>query len=482
MEKVLAQDNWNYNKETGLTTIEINNTAENNKITWVKNGDDQFIITYIFDKDVEINNDKISTSSEISLYENKSTVVNASAESQISKEEKDSMLTTEISQNETSIYKGKLYSGISRDITYTTTINANISGVIDSTTINEEKLKIGDKEIASTYKNTVISKQNVIDVLGDKGELKILNSSNNAEIARVNADSQVDENGNVVVNYEAGVSGITITTTEPQKVGSIKITSTKTIEKIEKNIVKSATEITTKVTGETLEDTNKVVIPETVSTIGLQETETKAQLQLNKTELSTMSTNNVEMRVVLDSRDENNDLYSNPTVRIQLPEKCQEVTVNSVQLLDENELKIASQKLVDGNTLEIKLNGTQTSYKDKAIEGATLILNMSITLDKKLPSSQEQITLTCVNGDKTAQDTKNVNFVSYAGLVTINRLEDYGLEVINNQGEKEVTIPIKQMARTSNTTRVENEIINNEENEITNVNILGTFPTKDAVE
>lgn len=170
--------------------------------------------------------------------------------------------------------------------------------------------------------------------------------------------------------------------------------------------MKSATEITTKVTGETLEDTNKVVIPETVSTIGLQETETKAQLQLNKTELSTMSTNNVEMRVVLDSRDENNDLYSNPTVRIQLPEKCQEVTVNSVQLLDENELKIASQKLVDGNTLEIKLNGTQTSYKDKAIEGATLILNMSITLDKKLPSSQEQITLTCVNGDKTAQDTK----------------------------------------------------------------------------
>lgn len=480
--KMLAQDNWNYNKETGLTTIEINNTAENNKITWTKNGDDQFIITYIFDKDVEINNDKISASSEIRLYENKSTVVNASAESQISKEEKDSMLTTEISQNESSIYKGKLYSGISRDIIYTTIINANISGVIKNATITEENQKIADNEIASTYKNTVINKQNMIDVLGDKGELKILNSSNNAEIARVNADSQVDENGNVVVNYEAGVSGITITTTEPQKVGSIKITSTKTIEKIEKNIVKSATEITTKVTGETLEDTNKVVIPETVSTIGLQETETKAQLQLNKTEFSTMSTNNVEMRVVLDSRDENNDLYSNPTVRIQLPEKCQEVTVNSVQLLDEDELKIASQKLVDGNVLEIKLNGTQTSYKDKAIEGAILILNMSITLDKKLPSSQEQITLTCVNGDKTAQDTKNVNFVSYAGLVTINRLEDYGLEVINNQGEKEVTIPIQQMARTSSTTRVENEIINNEENEITNVNILGTFPTKDAVE
>ena len=106
--KMLTQDNWNYNKETGLTTIEINNTAENNKITWTKSGNDQFIITYIFDKDVEINNDKISVSSEINLYENKNTVVNASAETQISKEEKDSMLTTEISQNESNIYKGKL--------------------------------------------------------------------------------------------------------------------------------------------------------------------------------------------------------------------------------------------------------------------------------------------------------------------------------------------------------------------------------------
>ena len=478
--KMLTQDNWNYNKETGLTTIEINNTAENNKITWTKSGNDQFIITYIFDKDVEINNDKISVSSEINLYENKNTVVNASAETQISKEEKDSMLTTEISQNESNIYKGKLYSGILRDITYTTVINANISGVIKNATITEENQKIADNEIASTYKSTVINKQNMIDVLGDKGELKILNSSNNAEIAKVNADSQVDENGNVVINYEVGISGIIITTTEPQKIGSIKVTSTKTIGKIENNIVKSAAEITTKATGVIVEDTNKVAIPETVSTIGLQETETKAQLQLNKTEFSTMSTNNVEMRVVLDSRDENNDLYSNPTVRIQLPEKCQEIKVNSVQLLDENELKVASQKLVDGNTLEIKLNGTQTNYKDKAIEGATLIINMDVTLDKKLPNSNEQITLTCVNGDKTSQDIKNVNFVSYAGLVTINRVNDYKLEMINNQGNNEVTIPVSQ--KNTNATKVENEIINNEENEITNVSVLGTFPTKDAVE
>ena len=44
---------------------------------------------------------------------------------QISGDEKDSIITTEMVQNENSIYKGKLYAGIERDITYTTIINSN---------------------------------------------------------------------------------------------------------------------------------------------------------------------------------------------------------------------------------------------------------------------------------------------------------------------------------------------------------------------
>ncbi len=480
--KTLTQENWNYNKETGLTTIEINNVAEKNKITWTKDGEDQIIVTYIFDKDVEISNQTISATSEINLYDNKNMKVNASVSAEMNKEEKDSTITTEMIQNETSIYKGKLYAGLSRDITYTTIINANLNGIENTINVTEQEQKIGDSKITSTYKNTTINKQNIINILGNDGELTILNATNNEVIAKVNAQTQVDENGNVVINYVQGIEKITISTTKPQNIGNINLTTTKTIGKIENNLVKTATEITTQITGNKVNETNTTEIPETNSKIELKETETKAQLQLNKTELSTMSTNNVEMRAILSSRDENYDLYKNPTIKIQLPQTVRKIDVKSIQLIDEEELKIESAKVLEGNILEIKLKGEQTSYKDKAIEGAILILNMDITLDKKLPSSQEQITLTCINGEKTIQDTKNINFVSYVGLVTISRLEDYQLEVINNQGNKEVTIPINQKARTVNTTRVENEIINNEEKEITNVNILGTFPTKDAVE
>lgn len=480
--KMLTQDNWNYNKETGLTTIQIENAAENNKVTWTKSGDDKFIVTYIFDKDVEINDEKVSVSSEINLYENTNTVVNASAEMQIGKDEKDSIITTEMNQSEANIYKGKLYAGLSRDITYTTVINSNLAGVVGEINVAEKNQKIADKNLLSTYKNTVINKENVLSVLGNDGELTILNSANDTEIAKINAGSQTDENGNVVVNYAEGISEIKIKTTAPQNTGDINLTTTKSIGKIENSIVKAATEITSKITGNVIEDTKTVNVSETDSKIGLLETETKAQLQLNKTDFSTMSTNNVEMRVILNSRDENNDLYKNPTLRIQLPSTVQSVDVKSAQLIDEEELKISSVKLLDGNVLEIKLSGEQTNYKDKAIEGAIVILNMDITLDKKLPSSKEKVILTCVNGEKTIQDQKSINFVSYAGLVTISRVSDYGIEVINNQGNKETVLPINQNTRGTKTSTVENEIINNEENEISNVSILGTFPTKEAVE
>lgn len=479
--KTLQQDNWNYNKQTGLATIKIDNNIENNKITWKKSGEDKFIISYIYSKDTEVSENKIGVSSEINLYDIADTKFNAVSEIQIGQNEKDSIISAEIIQNETDIYKGKLYAGIKRNIKYTTYINSNLVGVVSEINLTEECQKINDIKIESTYNNTIINKENVLNILGNNGELLILNAENNAEIAKVNSSSETDENGNVVVSYEEGISEIKVKTTAPQNVGNIKLLTTKTIGKIENNALKTSTEITTKLNGTIMENTQNINLQETESVIELKETETKTQLKLNKTELSTMSTNNVEMKVILNSRDENNDLFRNPTLKIQLPETVQNIDIKSVQLADEDQLTKEYVQVLNGNVVEIKLSGEQTSYKDKAIEGAMLILNMDITLNKKLPSSKEQIILTCENGEKISQEKVSVNFVSYAGLVTINRIDGYDAEIINHQGNKEVIIPIKQRTRGVNSTVVENEIINNEENEITNVNILGTFPTKDAV-
>ena len=57
----------------------------------------------------------------------------------------------------------------------------------------------------------------MMNVLGESGELTILNSANNEVIAKVNAGSAVDENGNVTVYYGEGISEIKIKTTWPKK-------------------------------------------------------------------------------------------------------------------------------------------------------------------------------------------------------------------------------------------------------------------------
>lgn len=484
--KNLTEENYKYNKETGVLEIKVDNTAESNKVSWLKNGEDKIIVTYIYDENAEVNGEELVANSKIELYDTSKTTLNATRKTQINNDEKNAIITTKKAENEENIYKGKLYAGISRDITHTTEINVNLIGVANEITVVEENEKIADLEIKTTYKNTVINKENVLNVLGQDGELTILNAQNDEVIAKINSLSNVDNNGNIVINYNEEMSSIKIKTTSPKNTGNIKVQSTKTIGKISNDIVKTASEINSQVTGSYVEDNNIAQINETNTNIELKETETSAQLQLNKKELSVMSTNNLEIRAILNSKNENNDLYKNPIVRIQLPANIKNVNLNSVQLIDEEELKIESKQILEGNILEIRLVGEQTTYKDKAIEGATLIINVNITLDKKLPSSQEQIVLTCINGDKNVQVQKNINFVSYAGLVTINKIEGYDAEIINNQGNKEVILPLEQnralRGRMINSTNVENEIINNEENEITNISILGTFPTKGAIE
>ena len=85
----------------------------------------------------------------------------------LSNEEKDSIFKIEQVQNETSIYKGKLYYSIDRELTYKTILNTNLVGVASSVNILE---KDNDSTIKSIYKTTKINKQKMIDILGEMVE------------------------------------------------------------------------------------------------------------------------------------------------------------------------------------------------------------------------------------------------------------------------------------------------------------------------
>ena len=109
----------------------------------------------------------------------------AGSEITVTKGEKNSIVTSNIEQNETSIYKGKLYAGISRDITYRDVINVNLNNIEVDAKVKESEQTINGEKIASTYKTSKFSKAQIQKVLGQNGKLTILNSNDGNVIAKI---------------------------------------------------------------------------------------------------------------------------------------------------------------------------------------------------------------------------------------------------------------------------------------------------------
>ena len=205
----------------------------------------------------------------------------------------------------------------------------------------------------SEYKTSKINKEDIVNVLGQNGNLEIINTETKQSIVTINKDSQSDENGNIVVIYPTGVQSITIKISDQEKVGRIQIETIKTISKINKDELKKASKIEQENTVAYAINNEEKVIGKVNSSIGLQETETSANLEINRTELSTMTKNeNVEFRITLNSKNENNELFKNPVLKLELPEKIEGIEINSVKLLYEDEMKIKSY-VIKNKTLEI---------------------------------------------------------------------------------------------------------------------------------
>ena len=70
----LSDENWKYDSENGRIVVNLENKQEEGKISWIKNGADDFIVTYIYDEDVTIENQKSEISSQVSLLDKVETV------------------------------------------------------------------------------------------------------------------------------------------------------------------------------------------------------------------------------------------------------------------------------------------------------------------------------------------------------------------------------------------------------------------------
>ena len=194
---------WDYKYENGVVTFNMKNEAnDQNKVNWKTYGNENVILTCIYSKDANIKDARITSEEKVYLYDKAelSLKVNMS----FIDENIDETIAIKSSNNETSIFKGKIYSKIDRQYVTDTYVDVNFAKPIDYIKVveNQPVYTNGENQQSANvvYNKTIISKEEFTKVLGDNGSVEIYNQ-NNESLAKITKDSQVDENGNFVIDY-----------------------------------------------------------------------------------------------------------------------------------------------------------------------------------------------------------------------------------------------------------------------------------------
>lgn len=510
-----SKNNWSYDSTTGKITITVNNNAVNGKIQWAKNTADEFIVTYIYSSDVyEAVKDSVTrvtydASSSMNLYvQSGVNKVSAHVDGYEDQTKKIGDIVEFTANATQSISKGYIYNNKNaadenkKETEYVAKYTAHVSyaDVIDAIVLKQDVDQFvtanGSKQSTTVggvnyaYNKTLaISKQEFDKVFGKNGEITILNEAGTT-LATINKDTEVKENKIVVNLVPFNTNSITIKTSKPQAEGNVIFEITKALAKnIEYSTsqLKSFTQIKTQVTGTAKNSDIDIVSTESTKNVDLTEPTQKASITTSNNRLSTIVKNeNVEIKVTLENDSADDTMYTNPKIKITFPENIETINVKDCKVYFDDELEIDEDSIMsyengDGTkTLELKLKGTQTKYNNVAAKGATVVLTTDITLNTLTPTTNTQITAEITNGDSTVTNVStDVKYIAPSGVVTTNSMTGYNgdekIEVINGESQKAL-IPTK--AEQKEVTYTMN-VINNYENTLDHVVVLGRTPFKD---
>ena len=526
------QNNWYYDQENKLLTITVENQKELVKVNeneddylkeadeevieeeryYSKSGKDEYLVTYTFDNvtmpEKAILTSKISAEyTTLSGDENDNFINVTTSENDIeySLEGKTGDIVSLSLENETKeVSKAYMYSNYNHSEQYEveykskTILNIAYKDIVEKTLIQDVENFYKDKEgnVIPTedmyYKQISISKENFDQVLGQDGELKVLDIYGNI-ITVVNKDYSANEEGNLVINFENRISKVNIETTTPIAEGNLVINKTKAIKNasVDRETLRNISFVSTqeKVSAKYSYVEDLVEVQTVEKSTALLDTTTDAALVLDRDNLSTLAVNdNVELRIELGNSKESSDLYGHSVFEIELPEEVQSLEVTNANLVYGEGLTITSAEVI-GRVIRITLDGVQEGINSGVLTNGTNIeLNANIKVDLYAPAKTEKIKLRYSNDSATNYATNGYEEVDIAysaptGLVTVNSTSNYNLigSVLTSvrQGSKEDVIEIYADAKAAT---MEVIVMNNNNNKVSNVAILGRIPFKGVKE
>ena len=469
-----TMSHFEYNINDNKVNLQFTNEPnDENKILWKKTGCENVILTLVYNKDESLEGAKFPIEETVKLYNDKEIKVSNTVE--IGAEEKDSLIQITNSATESSIYKGKINASLDRAFETKTKLSINLANSEENASVKEDasyyNLADGETLAANVvYNKTAISKNSFDKILGQNGSITILNE-NGVVLGTINSQTQADENGNVVIDYLGKEpSSIEIRTTMPVSEGDLVFVHTKTIKAGQEEITRNAVELVSNATI----SYNETVTNSMEAKIKLEEAKTEANLEVNKDTLSTVIPNDIEIRATLKSNQEQYNLYENPIITFELPEPVENITINSADLVYETELSIANCS-TEGRTITVELTGKQTSYKEPGIDGAILVIDATAVVNRRVATQDSKVTMTVQNKGEIITSDNDIRVVAPTDMTVIHSISNLGVETLGEEDTKVVTLDRGTDAKDLQT---QIEVINNNENAMENVKVLGTFPTK----
>ena len=477
-----------WENKDGNVTITLKNT--DSTIKWTKNSYDELVVTFIYASDVDANKVEITTNSEITIH-NSGTKYTAKYMKGIENQEPNGLITTSSNMPSAELFKGQLNSNNETEYNSVTELRITNSKIPEKIEITEgpDTLVTASEEIAvnTKYVRTKINKAKMLEIFGQDGSITL----KNGEISKViNKDSETDKDGNIVIEYNVIRSGLTITTSKPQKAGVIEFKHTKAIMETSFTSaqLEAIKELKTKNTVKAINTTAQTIVENSSeSTLKINGTVSRAEFTVNKDALSTMTTNtNVIMGVKLITSDVKYDLFRNPVIRIQLPSSVEDVKINGkTSTLYAEEFDVSTSYDKTNKVITIKLNGEQVSYPATSATQAYLQLNLDIKLSELAPSKKDKFVMTYTNENATeyyggTTDAgiveKEVEISSPGGLVVRHDSTTYNITGIKGISEDSQLVQIKN-EDAGKEIKFDISLINNTGVNAKNVKILGKLPT-----
>ena len=519
-----SDKNYQYNKESGKLSINVENQADKDgNIKFNKNTVDEFIITYIYpvdtknvsykeddtDTNTEANNNITNTNTEANNNTTNTNATSEKAKLDLSNEEivavttittydnqekegkekvtlneeKDGIVTYNIESNEKEIYKGKIYTGEDRSYESTTKVNINKANIAEKITVYQlaSSYIADDAYGASIFlSQTKILKSEFEEIFKNEGYIKISDNKGTV-LANITEETEADESGYIVINYAENIKEVKIETSKPYVEGTLNIINTKTIKETAYDREKIGTfaQIREVVSGAYNNEANV----NAENKITLKETSSKATINVTNKSFSTTESTNTRITVILETDRESKDLYKNPSIKVTLPKQVKKIDIK-YELLHGNGLTISNEKIEkEGENLVILFNltGEQTKYVTDVTEGPTLVIDAVMEQDNLAVTSKEEIKVNYTNENaKTYQDggeeKVDVSVIAKNPIITTNKINELNIET-SQEEKKNIELAIASDAKELTNIM---DVVNNETSKITDVKILGKYPTNNS--